>query len=123
MERVAGEGGIAPELDAEAQEEAWRTAVILAGTLTEAEMLDDTLTSAELLHRLFHAEGLVLDRARALSYGCRCSRAKLAGVLQGFPADDLDHMAEDGTITMTCEFCNLDFRFARSEMQSSAGRA
>ncbi len=123
MERVAGEGGIVPELDAEAQEEAWRTAVILAGTLTEAEMLDDSLTSAELLHRLFHAEGLVLDRARALSYGCRCSRAKLAGVLQGFPADDLDHMAEDGTITMTCEFCNLDFRFARSEMQSSAGRA
>jgi molecular chaperone Hsp33 len=123
MERVAGEGGIAPELDSEAQEEAWRTAVILAGTLSDAELLDDALPAAALLHRLFHAEGLALDRARALSYGCRCSRAKLAGVLQGFPAEDLDHMAEDGAITMTCEFCNLDFRFARSEMQSGAGRA
>ena len=123
MERVAGEGGIAPELDSEAQEEAWRTAVILAGTLSDAEMLDDALPASALLHRLFHAEGLELDRARALSYGCRCSRAKLAGVLQGFPAEDLDHMAEDGAITMTCEFCNLDFRFARSEMQSGAGRA
>jgi len=123
MERVAGEGGVGPELDGAAQEEAWRTAVILADTLTEAEMLDDALPPATLLHRLFHAEGLMLDRPRALSYGCRCSRAKLAGVLQGFPADDLDHMAEEGAITMTCEFCNLDFRFQRSEMQSGAGRA
>jgi molecular chaperone Hsp33 len=123
MERVAGEGGIDPDLDAEAQEEAWRTATILAGTLTEAEMLDDTLPSAQLLHRLFHAEGLALDRARPLSYGCRCSRARLAGVLTGFPEDDLDHMAEAGTITMTCEFCNIDFRFDRSDVRGSAGRA
>ena len=60
-------------------------------------------------------------RPRALSYGCRCSRARLAGVLQGFPEDDLDHMAqEDGAITMTCEFCNLDFRFDRAEIRGGA---
>ena len=123
MERVAGEGGVDPALDAEAQEEAWRTATILAGTLTEAEMLDDTLSPQQLLYRLFHAEGLELDRARPLSYGCRCSRARLAGVLTGFPEDDLDHMAEAGTITMTCEFCNLDFRFERADVRGSAGRA
>jgi len=123
MERVAGQGGIGPELDEAAQEEAWRTALALAGTLTEAEMLDDTLPSDRLLHRLFHAEGLALDRARALSYGCRCSRARLAGVLAGFPEEDLNHMAEAGTITMTCEFCNLDFRFERSEIRGGAGRA
>lgn len=124
MERVAGEGGIDPTLDAEAQEEAWRTALALAHTLTDAELLDDSLPARELLHRLFHAEGLALDRPRSLSYGCRCSRARLAGVLQGFAEDDLDHMAqEDGAITMTCEFCNLDFRFDRAEVRSSAGRA
>ena len=125
MERVAGEGGIDPELDAEAQNETWRTAVALAGTLKPAEMLDDALPSAQLLHRLFGLEGgLELDRPRALSYGCRCSRARLAGVLQGFPAEDLDHMADDGgAITMTCEFCNLAFRFDRSDVQAVAGRA
>lgn len=124
MERVAGAGGIGPGLDAEAQEEAWRTALALAGTLTDAELLDDALPPAEVLRRLFHAEGLVLDRPRALSYGCRCSRARLAGVLSGFPAEDLDHMAEDdGAITMTCEFCNLDFRFRRADLQAGAGRA
>jgi molecular chaperone Hsp33 len=123
MEKVPGEGGIDPSLDTEAQEEAWRTALALAGTLTDAELLDDALPSQQLLHRLFHAEGLSLDRPRSLSYGCRCSRARLAGVLQGFPEHDLDHMAEHGAITMTCEFCNLDFRFDRAEVRGGAGRA
>lgn len=119
LERVAGAGGIGAELDAEAQEDAWRTALALAGTLTDAELLDDALPGERLLHRLFHLEGLALDRARALSYGCRCSRARLSGVLAGFGAEDLDHMAEDGTITMTCEFCNLGFRFDRNDIRGA----
>jgi molecular chaperone Hsp33 len=123
IERVAGEGGVDPQSDAEALDDAWRTAQALAGTITAAEMLDDLLPAERLLHRLFHAEGLALDRPRALSYGCRCSRARLAQVLEGFPPDDLDHMAEAGGITMTCEFCNLDFRFERDEVQGKAGRA
>jgi molecular chaperone Hsp33 len=120
LERVAGEGGIAAGMDAEAQDEAWRTAVALAATLTDAELLDDALPGERLLHRLFALEGLALDRARALSYGCRCSRARLAGVLAGFGTEDLDHMAEEGTITMTCEFCNLGFRFDRAEIRGAA---
>lgn len=125
MERVAGAGGIDPDLDDEAQADAWRTALALAATLTPAEMLDDALPGAQVLHRLFGLEGgLELDRPRVLSYGCRCSRARLAGVLSGFPADDLDHMADDsGAISMTCEFCNLAFRFDRADVQAVAGRA
>jgi molecular chaperone Hsp33 len=123
IERVAGEGGVDPHSDAEELDDAWRTAQALAGTITAEELLDDGLSGERLLHRLFHAEGLAMDRPRALSYGCRCSRARLAQVLEGFPPDDLDHMAEDGAITMTCEFCNLDFRFERSEVQGQAGRA
>ncbi|ONG49016.1 heat-shock protein Hsp33 [Pseudoroseomonas deserti] len=117
LERVAGAGGIGLDLDAAAQQDAWETALALASTITEAEMLDDALAPDRLLYRLFHAEGLMLDRPRPLSYGCRCSRAKLASVLAGFGTDDLDHMAEDGVITMTCEFCNVGFRFQREDMQ------
>jgi len=117
IEKVAGQGGIGAGMDEEAQEEAWRTALALAATLTEAEMLDDGLPPDRLLHRLFHAEGLVLDRPRALAYGCRCSRARLSGVLEGFSGQDLDHMAVEGVITMTCEFCNHDFRFGRADVQ------
>jgi molecular chaperone Hsp33 len=113
LEKIAGAGGIDPEMSEEAQEEEWRTATVLAATLTDAELLNDDLEPERLLYRLFHAEGVVVDRARALSFGCRCSRARLAGILEGFSADDLDHMAVGGEIVMTCEFCNYDFRFPR----------
>nr|WP_328734717.1 Hsp33 family molecular chaperone HslO [Falsiroseomonas selenitidurans] len=123
LERVATEGGIPGEGADEDQEEAWRTAQALAGTLKAEEMLDDGLTAERLLHRLFHAEGLATDRPRPLSYGCRCSRARLAAVLENFGPEDLDHMAESGAIVMTCEFCAVDFRFDRSEVEGRAGRA
>jgi molecular chaperone Hsp33 len=113
LEKIAGAGGIDPEMSEDAQEEEWRTATILAATLSDAELLDDDLEPERLLYRLFHAEGVSVDRARALSFGCRCSRARLANILEGFSADDLDHMAVDGDIVMTCEFCNYDFRFPR----------
>jgi molecular chaperone Hsp33 len=114
LEKIAGAGGIDPEMSEDAQEEEWRTATILAATLTDAELLSDDLEPERLLLRLFHAEGVMVGRARALSFGCRCSRARLAGILEGFSSDDLDHMAVDGDIVMTCEFCNYDFRFPRA---------
>ncbi len=117
LERVAGEGGIGELSDAE-QDDAWAAALALAATLTEAELLDDAIDPAQLLHLLFSTEGLVLDRARALSYGCRCSRAKLTALLGGFSDADLDEMADAaGDIIMTCEFCNHDFVFARGEVK------
>ena len=119
MERVASGGGIGEALDEDAQEEAWRTASVLAGTLTEAEMLDDALPPEALLNRLFSLEGLEMGQSRALAYGCRCSRSRLAQVLEGFPQGDLDHMAEAGVITMTCEFCNYGFRFDREGIRGT----
>ncbi len=124
MQRVAGSGGLAPEMDDAAQEEAWRTALALAATLTDDEMLDDALPPERVLFRLFHAEGLVADRPRALAFGCRCSRAKLSSILEGFGAEDLDHMSVDGAIVMNCEFCNQEFRFPRADIRPRAvGRA
>jgi molecular chaperone Hsp33 len=120
LERIAGAGGIDPTLDEAAQEESWRSAVLLAATVTSDELLDDSLPPERLLYRLFHTEGVATDRPRPLSYGCRCSRGRLSGILAGFPADDLDHMTIDGDIVMTCEFCNLDFRFPRDEVRGVA---
>ena len=125
LERIAHEGGIVgedsgAELSHGASEEAdesWRTAVILATTLSDDELLDDRLPAEALLYRLFHTEGVAADMPRALAYGCRCSRARLAGILEGFPTEDLDHMMVDGDIVMTCEFCNLDFRFPRDTVE------
>jgi molecular chaperone Hsp33 len=123
LERVAGEGGIDPELDQAAQTESWRTAVTLAATITQAELLDDTLSADRLIWRLFGNEGVVVDRPRALAYGCRCSRAKLSSILESFSADDLDEMAVNGAIVMTCEFCKWDFSFLREDVGNREARA
>ncbi|WP_237182864.1 Hsp33 family molecular chaperone HslO [Roseomonas marmotae] len=120
LERVAGQGGIGPDMDSLSQDDAWETAVTLAATVKDEELLDDALAPEQLLYRLFHAEGLVLDRPRPLSYGCRCSRARLASVLEGFGNEDLDEMAQSGEISMTCEFCNTTFRFARDEVRGAS---
>jgi molecular chaperone Hsp33 len=120
LERIAGSGGIDPEMNAAAQEESWRTATILAETVTDAELLDDRLLPDALLYRLFHTEGVASELPRALAYGCRCSRSRLSGILEGFSPDDLDHMAIGGAIVMTCEFCNLDFRFDRDDVRGLA---
>ena len=123
LERIAGEGGIDPALDSDAQDESWRNANALARTLTDEELLDDRLASEDLLYRLFGLEGIVAHRYRALAYGCRCSRQRLSNILEGFSGDDLDHMAVEGDIIMTCEFCNLDFRFERTEVRGQEGKA
>jgi molecular chaperone Hsp33 len=123
IERIAGAGGIDPGLTTAAQDEAWRTACILADTITEAELLDDELLPERVLYRLFNGEGVAVDRPRTLAYGCRCSRARLADILEGFPRTDLDDMAVDGDIVMTCEFCNFDFRFARETVTGREGIA
>jgi molecular chaperone Hsp33 len=121
LERIAGAGGIDPELSEAEQEEAWRTATILANTITTEELLDDALQPERVLFRLFHGEGVAVDRPRALAFGCRCSRARLAGILEGFPKDDLDHMTVEGDIVMTCEFCNFDFHFPREAVAGKEG--
>jgi molecular chaperone Hsp33 len=117
LEKVAGAGGVDPNLDEAALEESWRTATLLAATVADAELLDDAVEADRLLFNLFHSEGVAADRPRALAYGCRCSRQRLSGILEGFDGDDLDHMAVDGDIVMTCEFCNVDFRFARAAVR------
>ncbi|MGG6428859.1 Hsp33 family molecular chaperone HslO [Acetobacter ghanensis] len=127
LERIAGQGGTAdtdtPVQDTTTQDDSsWETATILATTLTVGELLDDALPAPQLLHRLFHEEDLHVSHARALAFGCRCSRARLVDVLKRFPEDDLDHMCVDNnTIVMTCEFCNKDFHFPRKDIASAAG--
>lgn len=119
LEKIAGAGAQNLDMDEAEQDEHWRTATTLAATLTDAELLDDALPAEDLLYRLFHEEGVAADFGRALAYGCRCSRQRLAGLLATFSADDLDHMAVEGDIVMTCEFCNHDFRFARDSVRAA----
>jgi len=119
LQRVAEHGGVDRD-DLLDEEDAWETALALAATLSDDELVDEAITPEQLLYRLFHSEEVCSERPRALAYGCRCSRAHLSGILAGFAEDDLADMAEEGVITMTCEFCNLDFRFEKEDIRRPA---
>ncbi len=122
LERVASEGGIDGTASAD-DDDAWLAATTLAATVSDSELLDDALPSEQLIWRLFGAEGVAADLPRALAFGCRCSRSRLSDILEGFVPDDLDEMAVSGAIVMTCEFCNLDFRFGRDDVRGRTGEA
>ena len=107
LQRMPEEGGTA---SGNIEEDDWRRAMILMQSCKEDELLDPGL-SADILTRLFHEEGVRVYDPRFLEKTCRCSFEKVEAVLKTMPEEDKQDMAEDGVITMTCEFCNQDYVF------------
>jgi len=97
--------------------ENWNRAQILLDTCTEEELLDIKLHDETVLYRLFHEEGVRIYRPQPITKGCRCTPEKLKDVLATLTDDDIEHAANDGKVTMTCEFCNKDFAFAVDDLK------
>ncbi len=89
--------------------EDWNRTKILAETLTVKEMLDVNLPPAELVYRLFHEEGVILEDQRPLQVSCRCDDTKFQQVLDTIPKNEIDSIAEDGKVSINCEFCNYTY--------------
>ena len=100
----------------EAQDEAWRRAVILMSSLTGAELLDPKLSPRDLLYRLFHEEGIRVYPPKPLMQACRCSRERVERTLRMLPKAEIADMYEDGVITVTCEFCKADYAFDEAQI-------
>jgi molecular chaperone Hsp33 len=91
--------------------------MLLLGTATEAELVDPHLPPERLLLHLFHEEGVRVFRPLGLRFGCRCSRERVEAMLRRFPEHDLDDMKDDqGDVVVTCQFCNIDFRFDDAQL-------
>ncbi|MEQ8666856.1 MAG: Hsp33 family molecular chaperone HslO [Rhodospirillales bacterium] len=100
-------GEDAPERDLE--DEDWRRSVILMGSVTPQELLDTGLAPQDLLFRLFHEDGVRMYTAYTVSNVCRCSDDRVGATLRSLRRSELDEMADDGVITVTCEFCKTDY--------------
>ena len=95
----------------------------LFDTLGDDELIDPGLTSGRVLFRLFHEEGVRVEDVRSVQRRCACRQERLAELLSRFPSDDRNHMArEDGTVAMTCEYCNREWTFTAEEIDQ-AGKA
>ena len=107
--------GTAPHVVPE--DDAWVEGRSLISTVEDIELIDPALSSERLLYRLFHQRGVRVFRSVAVRAECSCSRAGVASMLRSFSRDDRDHMVENGTIQVTCEFCNATYAFAPDEVE------
>lgn len=105
-----GEAGTTRNLALDTSE-SWARATAFLNSVKASELLDPSLDIDALLYRLFHEDGVRVFEQLNLKRGCRCSQEKLGGVLAQFSDVEIEEMAIDGAIEMTCEFCNKAFEF------------
>ncbi|MCQ2741487.1 MAG: Hsp33 family molecular chaperone HslO [Alphaproteobacteria bacterium] len=107
------------EIDEETAAELWNEAGIFMESLSEDEVFDSTLSSEDILHRLYHSSNLKIGESKQYEFGCRCSREKLLNTLKTFSDQDIASMIENGKITATCHFCSETYIFAPDELLRS----
>ena len=109
LQKLPGSGSL-PAADAAAIEDAWLRVQLIADTLTPEELR--TLADAEILHRLFNEDDLRLFEPSPVYFRCRCSRERVAGMLQGLgEVETRGVIAERGKVEVHCDFCNRAYVF------------
>lgn len=106
--------GVEPARDEE--DDAWVEAQSLVGTVEDHELIDPTLEPERLLIRLFNEREIRVFESRGVREACRCSRARVLGMLKSFSTGDRrDMRADDGSIEVTCDFCSTRYGFSAEE--------
>jgi len=96
--------------------DAWNRVGHLLASATPAELLQ--LPAEQLLFRLFHEEQVRLHGPHELTFGCRCSRERVAGMLRSIGREEAEAaVRDDGTAEVTCEFCNTRYQFDRVDLE------
>ena len=99
-------------------QETWREATVLAATLKASELLDPTLPARNLLFRLFHERGVRVFEAKPVQHACRCGRKRVENTLASVPEAEINAMRENGEISVTFEFCGLNYRFDEKDLRA-----
>ena len=100
LQQVATAGGAAM-----GDEDGWNRVGHLLATLTREELLN--LPPEQILRRLFHEEDVRLQPAQPLAFACTCSRTRVEDMLRSLGRSENEAvLAEQGSIDITCEFCN-----------------
>ena len=98
------------------EDDLWLEARTLVETIDADELTDPHVSTERLLFRLFHERGVRVYPPEAVFDRCSCSREKLQSVLMGFSQEEKEHIAEDGSISVTCEFCSTTYKFSADEV-------
>ncbi len=94
----------------EGAETAWRDAERGVRHVEHSELLSQPLE--RVLVRHFGGRDVRLYAGSAVRFECRCGPARVAQVLRALGAGEVrDVLAEQGSVTVTCDFCSRPYRF------------
>ena len=114
---IAFSSGDNPEGEEEVPEDDnWVKAKLLLDTVEHHELLDPTLTTEELLYRLYHEDGVTVYPPSDIIRHCTCSAEAVETMLRNFSAEDRNDMIENGEIKVICEFCSSEYRFKPEDL-------
>ncbi|MEO7325589.1 MAG: Hsp33 family molecular chaperone HslO [Dokdonella sp.] len=117
LQKIAGGGGTMP-----GDTDGWNRVGHLLATLTADELLD--LPPEHVLLRLFHEEGVHLQPAQPLAFRCTCSRERVEDMLRSLGRSESDAtLAEQGSIEVTCEFCNRRYVLDEADVETAFASA
>lgn len=76
----------------------------------------------ELLGRGFSAHDMRLFRGAPVQFECRCSHGRVTSLLRALgPNEVRDVLREQGSVTVTCEFCHRPYRFDAGDVEALFG--
>ena len=76
----------------------------------------------ELLGLGFAAHDMRLFRGAPVQFECRCSHGRVTSLLRALGPDEVrDVLREQGSVTVTCEFCHRPYRFDAGDVEALFG--
>ena len=109
LQKLPASGALG-EMEAAGVQDVWEEVSALLATLQPDELLNWGVD--ELLAKLFGGRDLRLFEPETMRFACRCSRERVAAMLKGMGQGEVESViAEQGAVTVTCEFCQQPYRF------------
>ncbi|SSY70208.1 Hsp33 family molecular chaperone HslO [Alysiella crassa] len=104
----------------ELDDDSWQHVTTLAETLTATELLN--LDAQNVLYRLFHETPPRVFEPEQLEFACTCSRGKVSDMLLLLGGQEVGAaVAEEGSITIDCDFCNEHYTFDEQDVNALFG--
>lgn len=98
-------------------EDAWNRVIQLSETVQPEELLK--LDSETIVFRLFHDEEVKIYEEKDLSFHCSCSRDRTDAMLVTLGKAEIKQiLAEEGEISIQCEFCNEMYQYDAIDVET-----
>jgi len=104
-------------MDESSVQTSWEEAVTLCNTLTPKELIQTSTDT--LLHRLFWQNPVLSLEKLPVQWRCSCERERVSAMLRSLGAQEVNGIVkEQGSVTVTCEFCGTPYVFDAVDVTS-----